>query len=96
MSRTYSGTTFAALLPGGLSTLNQGADQFAPFSSERLFTAEEAAAYLRVEPRTLCKFITGQRDHKLSASWIGRRWIIKESALLAFIKAQEQDTREIE
>lgn len=92
MSRTYSGTTFADLLPGGLSTLNQGADQFAP---ERLFTAEEAAAYLRVEPRTLCKFITGQRDQKLSASWIGRRWIIKESALLAFIKAQEQDSSEI-
>jgi excisionase family DNA binding protein len=96
MSRTYSSTTFAALIPGGLPTLNQGSDQFPPFSSECLYTSAEAAAYLRVEPRTIHKFITSDRTNKLAASWIGRGWLIKESALAAFIKAQEQDTREIE
>jgi excisionase family DNA binding protein len=71
-----------------------GQDQFQPFGSERLFTTEEAAAYLRVEVRTLAKFITSDRANKLKASWIGRRWIISESALRSFIKANEQDVSE--
>lgn len=67
----------------------QGQDQFKPFSTERLFTMQEAAEYLRVEPRTIGKFITdGSRANKLRASWIGRRWIISESALRAFVDAQ--------
>lgn len=74
-----------------LPTLPMGKDNFAPFSTERLFTTEEAAAYLRVGERALAKFITGDRANKLKASWIGRRWIISEGNLQAFIGANEQD-----
>jgi excisionase family DNA binding protein len=67
----------------------QGTDNFAPFSSDRLLTTEEAAALLRVEPRTLAKFITSDRPNRLKASFIGRRWIILESSLRDFVKGQQ-------
>jgi excisionase family DNA binding protein len=73
----------------GPKTLTMGAPQFPPFSANRLFTAAEAGAYLKVEPRTLCKFITGEREHKLKASFVGRQWLISEAALLDFVSAQQ-------
>jgi hypothetical protein len=87
MSRTSS-YPFASPVP--LPVLSgQGAPQFAPFSAERLFTMQEAAAYLKVEPRTIGKFITDDsRANKLKASWIGRRWIVSESALRTFVDGQ--------
>jgi excisionase family DNA binding protein len=84
--------TYSTLPP--LPSLTMGADQFAPFASERLFTAEEAAEYLKVEVRTLCKFITSDRANKLKASWVGRRWLITESALRNFLAGNEQDVSE--
>lgn len=72
-----------------LPTLPMGADNFAPF--ERLFDSEEAAKYLRVEPRTVCLYITRDSSPKLKASRIGKRWIVTESNLRAFVKANEQD-----
>ena len=87
MNRTssypFNSTTPLPALPG------QGADQFAPFSPEKLFTVQEAASFLRVEPRTIGKFITdGNRLNKLKASWIGRRWIITAASLREFVDAQ--------
>lgn len=71
---------------------NQGQDQFKPFSAERLYTVPEAAAYLRVENRTIGKFITDEsRANKLKASWVGRRWLITESALCEFVDAQTSE-----
>ena len=73
----------------------QGADAFAPFATERLYTMQEAAEYLRVEPRTIGKFISDEsRTNKLKAAWIGRRWIISESNLRAFVDGQETSEEE--
>ncbi|MDR3575048.1 MAG: helix-turn-helix domain-containing protein [Anaerolineaceae bacterium] len=88
MNRKSTGTTIDALMKGGLPTLNQGRDQFQPFSTERLYDTEEASAYLRVEPRTIGKFIA---SGKLSASWVGRRWLVPESSLSSFVQGQQKD-----
>ncbi len=84
MSRTsiypFNSPNPLPLLPG------QGADAFPPFSAERLLTSDEAAAYLRVEPRTLCRFIT---TGKLKASRVGRAYLIAESSLTTFLKLRE-------
>jgi excisionase family DNA binding protein len=85
MSRTHTGPTIDGLLKGGLPSLPQG--QEFTFNPERLYTSEEAAAYLRVEPRTLCKFIT---SGKLKASWVGRAYLVEESSLKTFLKSQEK------
>ena len=87
MSRKSTGTTFAGLTPGGLPTLPQGRDQFPPFAPERLFDTDEASAYLRVEPRSIGKFIA---SGKLGASWIGRRWLVSESNLKSFVDGQQK------
>jgi excisionase family DNA binding protein len=73
-------------MKGGLPSLPQGPEF--TFNPERLFTSQEASAYLRIEPRTLNKFIT---TGKLVGSWIGRRWLVSESSLRAFLKGQEQE-----
>jgi excisionase family DNA binding protein len=87
MSRAHTGTTFDGLLKGNLPSLpGQGAEF--KFTSERLFTSDEAAAYLRVEPRTACLFIT---SGKLKASKVGRAYLITESALNVFLKEQQKD-----
>jgi len=88
MSHTYSGTTFAALIPGGLPTLTQGAGQSPPFAPERLYTVEEAAEYLHIGDRTVYKFIA---EGRLIASWVGRSHLITQSNLVAFVKGAEQD-----
>ena len=84
MSRTspFAAPTPLPPLPG------QGADNFAPFSTERLYTMAEAAEYLRVEPRTIGHFINDARPNKLRASWVGRSWLITASALREFIEKQ--------
>jgi hypothetical protein len=69
----------------------QGRDNFAPFSAERLYTTDEAASYLKVGPRALAKFITGDRPNKLKASWVDRHWLIAESSLRNFITENERD-----
>jgi excisionase family DNA binding protein len=48
----------------------------------------EAGQYLRCEPRTIGKFIA---SGKLSASWVGRRWLVSESNLRAFVQGQQKD-----
>jgi excisionase family DNA binding protein len=88
MSRTNC-CSYSTLPP--LPTLAMGANQFPPFTADRLFTVPEAAAYLKVGTRTLCNFITKEREHKLQASWVGRQYLITEAALKAFVKANEQE-----
>jgi excisionase family DNA binding protein len=62
---------------------DQGVDPFPAFVAvERLFNTAEAAAYLRVQKRTIGKFIAAKR---LKASWVGRSWLIPESALRSFV-----------
>ena len=95
MSRTHSGTTFAGLIPGGLPALPQGRDQFPPFSPERLYTAKEAATYLKVTERTLYHFITDERPNKLKASWVGRQWLVAEGSLRDFITENERDCSQL-
>ena len=85
MSRT---TIYPSSSPTPLPTLNMGANQFPPFTPERLYDTDEASAYLRVEPRSIGKFIA---SGKLGASWIGRRWLVSESNLRAFVQGQEKD-----
>ncbi|MGA8742979.1 MAG: helix-turn-helix domain-containing protein [Terracidiphilus sp.] len=64
----------------------------APSTTERLFTVQEAAEYLRLTPRTIGRYIGyGYRGIGLKASWIGRRWIISQSNLRAFIAANQID-----
>lgn len=91
MPRTYSSTTFAHLLPGGLPTLNQGADQFAPFPEkatiEKLFSVPEVCQYLRLRDRTVYAAI---QEGRLTASWIGRRHMVSESDLAAYVKNQQK------
>jgi excisionase family DNA binding protein len=78
--------------PVNLPPLPMGADQFPSFSPERLFTLEEAAQYLRCTARTVSHFITDEsRANKLAASWVGRQWLIRESALENFIAGQESE-----
>jgi excisionase family DNA binding protein len=88
MTRTDIFTNFT---PVGKQRLQQGADNFAPFSSDRLLTAEEASAYLHIQPRTLSKLITGGRANKLKASFVGRRWLVTESSLREFIQDSQTD-----
>jgi len=57
----------------------------AALTTERLLNTAEAAAYLRVQKRTIGKFIASNR---LKASWVGRSWLIPESALRSFVDAQ--------
>jgi len=84
MSRT---SPFASPVPLPILS-GQGPDSFAPFATERLYTVQEVASYLRVLPRTVGHFITDNtRDNKLKASFIGRRWIVSESNLRAFVDA---------
>lgn len=71
-----------------LPTLAMGVNQFPPFSTERLYDMAEASEYLRCEPRTIGKFI---KSGKLSASWVGRRWLVSESNLRAFVQGQQKD-----
>src|SRR6266702_3210547 len=92
MSRkTYSSTTFAGLIPGGLPTLNQGADQFPAFTPapkpEKLYSVPEVGEYLRVGERPIYKWIA---EGSLIASWVGRSHLVSESNLVAFLKNKEQ------
>lgn len=73
----------------------QGPDNFKPFSMEPLLTAEEAAAYLKVTERTVYQFITGDRPNKLRAAWVGRRWLITETALRDFISENQRDESQL-
>jgi excisionase family DNA binding protein len=78
----------------GPKALPMGAPQFPPFSTERIYTTEEIAAYLRCEVRTVCNFIA---DGRLSASRVGRRWLVSERSLNAFlIEAQKPGSIKID
>lgn len=58
--------------------------------AERLYTVKEVGEYLHVEPRTVGKLISGEdRPNKLRASFIGRRWLVTESALREFVEASQ-------
>ncbi len=90
MSRkTYSSTTFDAMIKGGLPNLTMGKDQFPPFAPERLYNVEEAGAYLRIGPRSVYRWI---EEGRLKASFVGRSHLIRESSLVEFVKQSEQDS----
>jgi excisionase family DNA binding protein len=75
--------------PAPLPRLPQGMDLFPPFdpTTEKLFTATEAGAYLHLQKRSIGKLITAG---KLRAAFIGRSWMVPESSLRAFIDSQLQ------
>ena len=87
MTRTTA-DIFNNTFPVGKQPLSQGADQFKPFATERLFDTDEASAYLRVAPRSVGKFIA---SGKLVGSFVGRRWLVSESNLRAFVDGQQKD-----
>lgn len=64
----------------------QGADQFQPFVSDWL-TTEECAAVLHVKVNYVCQLI---QQGKLVASFIGRRYLVKNTNLEAYMRSQEQ------
>jgi hypothetical protein len=92
--RTYSSTTFAGLIPGGLPVVNgQGADSFPPFSPtpqnpviERLFTVAECEPYLHMGARPILKAIA---SGKLVSSFCGRQHLISESSIAAYLEGQK-------
>ena len=56
---------------------------------EKLYSLQEAADYLHVTTRTVRNWI---KDGRLRAFKIGRRLIIKESTLQAFVDALESQS----
>ncbi|MGD0153295.1 MAG: helix-turn-helix domain-containing protein [Thermacetogeniaceae bacterium] len=54
---------------------------------KRLLTVNEAADFLRVQPRTIRKWL---REGKLLALKAGRLWRIEVDALSAFVKENKQ------
>jgi excisionase family DNA binding protein len=69
-----------------LPTLPMGADQFQPFVSEWL-TTSEVAAILHTQVNFVCQLI---QQGKLVASFIGRRYLVKNTNLEAYMRSQEQ------
>jgi excisionase family DNA binding protein len=67
----------------------------ANLTAERIYTTKEAGEYLKVQPRTILSFITGDRPNKLRAAWIGRQWLVKESALRDFLTENERSESQI-
>jgi excisionase family DNA binding protein len=53
---------------------------------KRLLTVNEAADYLRVQPRTIRKWL---REARLPAVKAGRLWRIEEDALSAYVKGNK-------
>jgi len=69
-----------------LPTLPMGADQFEPFVSDWL-TTSEVAAILHTQVGFVCQLI---QQGKLVASFIGRRYLVKNTNLEAYMRSQEQ------
>jgi excisionase family DNA binding protein len=78
---------FAESASTGPKPLPMGAPQFPPFSPVVWYTAEEAATLLRVTERGIGRFI---RRGRLKGSWVGRRWLISNHNIEAFLQGQEQ------
>lgn len=58
---------------------------------EKLYTPEEVAEYLALSPITIKAYL---RTGKLEGLRVGGHWRVKESALEAFVAAQEAATPE--
>lgn len=52
---------------------------------EKLYTADEAAAYLKVTLRTIRQWL---KDGSLKGSKVGKAWLIRESDIQAFIESR--------
>jgi excisionase family DNA binding protein len=53
--------------------------------THELLTLEEAAAYLRVHPRTMARLLT---ERELPGLKVGRQWRIRRADLDAWVEAQ--------
>lgn len=61
---------------------------------EKLYTVEELAEILKVTDRTIFRMIKNQdRDKRLPAAKVGRRWLIKESDFQEFINRKVNENK---
>lgn len=55
-------------------------------NKELVFTAEEAAEYLKTNPQTIRRML---REGKIPAAKVGREWRIHKDALDAYLKGKK-------